>query len=486
MKQKRLRVQLIISGGLLLCLMLLGWWVSQPQPALMNQQLKVSYPKVRAFDLNASTIAPQVAIYGEVSVAAPTVIKSPRSGDVESVLVSIGQSVTPSTLMMTMDRTDLKRSLGQRQADQDSLQAKIRAETISHKSNQKQLGLLERQRASALDSLDVDIKTEALRQNSRLSQLDDLKSLIKITKSDWLRKQDLEKKGAVTQQVVELAYQTFLQQQMELKQLQSQIDQHQHVMAKLEQQQLNTKAGYNRQISDVNLRLNTHSARMQEFKQQQKKLSLDIDSINEGLTESSIVSPVRGVVGDVLVTKGMRVGPNEPCIRLLSNDQVYIKADVPNDLYNRMNLSLRHSDQLKAYWIQDGSAALPLKFKGFHPIANGGQRVAEFLVKDLNSSLQLQQGLPVTLRLTLPGINNVYPIPPSSMYPGNYLMVIDHHSVLKRVAVSKVGYRWDENNRLQVLIRSDENLDGLQAVLNYQPSLIDGSKVIVESAKPKV
>ena len=486
MQQKNRRLQWVFSVTVLLCVGGFAgylWSTPSPSPALSDTQRAV---KVGVVQLSQGAHAPQARVFGRVVVPTPVTLRVKVSGTVESVLVSSADTVKLGQVLFRLDTTDLSRRLEQAKADKKAFEVRLKSEIRNNRLNIERRKKREKQFSSRLQSIQTNIASEnqmyASIQDQRLTQIALLESLEK----DLVAQTTLKKKGVLSERAWAQVERSVLSQRARIKDLDAQLKQHRYQISRMEQGIVDARLELDTALLELDTLIDTHGNRVQELQVQMKKVEIGIDMLQDDMKEAEYISPVAGKVDHVSVVKGADVSPGEMAVRVLPLDQYQIRVQLSDMLLQAIQAPFAEGRRIAAKIIAPDSL-METATNGLEkvlPSVSSGVRqgVVYFKATKLLHVYDLQ---PVTLELTLPKQEKVYPIPTTALYPGSKVFVLDEDAEdarLRAVKVEEVGYDWS-NGTPRLLVRALESLDQRKIIAHYVPVAVEGLRVVYDRTK---
>ncbi len=231
--------------------------------------------------------------------------------------------------------------------------------------------------------------------------------------------------------------------------------------------------------AEVNLALRIEPFRQVDFEMarigiQQAEAALELANLQ--LDETTIQAPFDGVIAELHITKGSRVGPQAP-IALLISQELEAQVEVQESRIGQVETGQNASLNITAYPGQD----FPGVVTSIAPVANKNTRTFAVAVTPTDGSGFLRSGMFADVSILAQENQNTILAPRTAIIQGeqpSVYVVNDDNTVEQRDITTGLF----DNQRTEIL-------SGLKAgdavVIAGQPNLIDGAKVEV-SNDPRV
>lgn len=364
---------------------------------------------VQVQTIRLQSISPSILLYGQVESPFIARLAATIQADVKTVAVKQGDFVEKEQLLIELDDKEAALQLQQKQADVDDVIAQIELEKQQYKSN----------------------------QNAYVYQ----KNMLVISQKEVKRLSNLTKQQISSQSALETAQSAVEQGNLSLNSLLYQIKSHETKL-----QQLQAKLAKNQALLAL--------------------AQLDVDS-------ASIKSPYQGRILEVNVAQGDRVKVNEVLLTLYNQEDLEIRAQVPDNYLNIIKKAWKEDMVLmaKANYLDQ---ALTIPLTRLSAQSENGGVTAFFSLKNY-PDIEVNRNL--SLRLFLPEINGVVAIPNSALYELNKVYIVQNQQ-LKSIQVKQVGEVVEDGQQF-LLIKSPLLTSGQKLVITQLPNAINGLQIKV-------
>lgn len=214
--------------------------------------------------------------------------------------------------------------------------------------------------------------------------------------------------------------------------------------------------------------------KMLEARQKQAKARLSEAELK--IKRGSIVAPFDAVISSVPVTVGDRVATGDLLTSLYPLNSLEIRAHIANDYVDRIRAAISRGDSIKARLNKENNSIV------FELLRLSGEAKAtgiDAYFGNSDNQLNLRPGELLTLRLSLPAVDDAIAIPYQAIY-GNSRIYLNRDNRLFGVDVETIGQIQDTNatnNEAQLLIRSDSIESNDKIVVTHLPNAVTGLKV---------
>ncbi|OFI06750.1 multidrug resistance protein MdtN [Clostridium acetireducens DSM 10703] len=250
-----------------------------------EEKQEESYTPVEVSTAKKDEIYNYTVLTGKVEADKDVQIAPKTPGKVESVNVKVGDKVKAGTVLFTLDKSDLQKSL-------DMAKSGI---------NQARAGL---------DSARGGVNTAKAAYDAAKANYNSNYEKIQNAKVNLKRMEELYKEGIISKADLEKA---------QLAASDSNVD---ALKAQLNQ----AEAAYNQSQSGIG---NAQAA--------YEKAEVGYRQAQDVLKDASVTSPIDGIVASVNVEKGEMASNMQPSITVVGVDKLYIKVDVSENLVTKLN-----------------------------------------------------------------------------------------------------------------------------------------------------
>jgi RND family efflux transporter MFP subunit len=373
---------------------------AQPEKAWLVDSVAVKYQR----------LAPEVTIYGRVETPRDANLKAAIEADVIEVNVLEGITVNENDVLIQLDVTDVQLAMQQRAADVDEARALINSETQRYQRDQ---GLLANQ-----------------------------KQLVNLADKAVQRAKKLESSRLASQAALDEALAAYEQQELALKQLQHDI--------------------------------NEHPARLAQLKAALSRAQALLEQSKVNLARSEIRAPFDGRVAGLTVALGDRVRAGDSLLTIYDLNQLEVRAQIPGRYIAQVRRMLNEGQTLTASaWLDGEEKMLTLARLSGEVRQDSGGIDGLFRLKDNHEPLPL--GTFVELQLQLAEQDKVIELPFSALYGMNRVYLIeDEH--LRSITIERIGEKNAADGNT-LLIRSEELEAGDLIATTQLPNAITGLRV---------
>ena len=364
--------------------------------------------QVEAIAVQPRRLSPVLTLYGKVEAPALMRATAPAASQVIEVRVREGQEVAAGQLLVRLDPRDFKPQVLEAEAEIAELEAQLELERLRHGSDM-----------------------QALKHEEQLLQLLQ-NQLVRVEK---LRKRGLGSEAALDQARMEVARQR-------------------------------------KAVVDRRLAVQQHQARQLQLQARLEKARARLVRAQLALERSRVIAPFAGVVAEVGVAMGDRVGQNQLLVSLFSWQDLEVRARIPAPFQSEIHRSLERGDLLDAK-----GESLGMRFR-LQLARLAGQAEAggiDALFRVTEGARQLRMNLPVTVQLQRPAKDHVVAVPYAALYGSRRLYRIVAGR-LQSVEVTPLG-DYPKNGQTWLLVQSPELRAGDQILVTHLPNAADGLAV---------
>ena len=324
-------IPLLVLGVAVAGFMALRATRAQRPPVVVEEK---AYP-VQVLEVQPGPLAPEILLYGRVESPRTAVLSAAVGADVVEVTAREGDTVAQGSQLLTLDDSDIRLRVAQRQADVDEAGALIDSEQTRHKANLETLSLEQRVVALAGD----EVK----------------------------RIESLQGRGLSSRSLRDQARQ----------------DQNKQAMQVIKRQQ---------DIADHDARLVSLKARLARVEALLAQARLD-------LGRTRVRAPFTGRITSVSVAPGDRVAIGSPLLEMFDIDAVELRAQVPSSQLSVVRAALSSGVPVHGQAMLDtGAVTVRLdRFAARTDPASGG--IDGLLAVPRGEQLTIGRIVPVRLRL---------------------------------------------------------------------------------------
>ena len=353
--------------------------------------------------------APSVTLYGRIESLWSSELTAAVSADVQEVAVVEGDRVSRGDVLVRLDDRDERLELAQREAELKQAEARIATEITRHKANQ-----------------------EALPREQ---------SLLKLTRGEVSRLQDLVQKKVGAQSALDTALQALEKQAIALSLRQQAVDE--------------------------------HPARMAEVEAARDRAEALRDQALLELERATVLAPFNGRIAKVLVSPGRRARVGDPLVSLYDTDELMVRAQLPNRHLPAIRAAIAAGHPLSVRGEIDG-IALQADLRSLAGEAGSGTGGIDGLFRLVQGGEQFSQGRFVRLQLSLPPRDDLIALPHEAIYGTDRIYLLDEDSRMRPQQVERVGETRTADGETRVLIRASGLAAGVTVVTTQLPNALDG------------
>lgn len=361
---------------------------------------------VRTQTVQPAAYAPELQLYGQLESPHQATLTAAISAFVEQVDVREGQVVNQGQRLLQLDQRDVALVVRQRQADLDNVQARLDSALTQHQANQKALAIEQQ--------------------------------LLALAQRNVQRYQDLAKRQVAAQGQLDDAKRSYQQQALALNNRRQTIDSFAATQAQLAAERSRLQALYDAALLD-----------------QQRSI---------------ISAPFNARITAVKVAQGDRVRSGDALLSLYDNQQIQIRAKLPDRVLGAVEHALANGQTLPA------TAYLGNQLLHLHLVRLAGQVTPDKTGVDAFFELAKGQTAPplgqtLAITLALPEQDNLIAIPATALYGTDQVYRVVQGK-LQAVTVTRAGYRQDH-----ILIHAGTLNPGDALVTTQLPNAITGLPV---------
>lgn len=382
----------------------------KPKPVAVTERAWL----VSTVEAHPARFTPNVTLYGRVESLWSSELTAAVSADVQEVAVVEGDSVVKGDLLVRLDDRDKRLELAQREAELKQAEARIATEITRHRANQ-----------------------EALPREQ---------SLLKLTRGEVSRLQDLVKKKVGAQSALDTARQALERQAIALSLRQQAVDE--------------------------------HVARMADVEAARDRAGALRDQAMLELERATVVAPFNGRIARVLVSPGRRVRVGDPLVSLYDTDELEIRAQLPNRHLPAIRKALIAGEPLSVQGEIDGMT-LQAELRSLAGEAGSGTGGVDGLFRLVQGGSQISQGRFIRLELSLPPQGGLVALPHEAIYGTDRVYLLDGDSRMLPHRVERVGETRMADGSTRVLVRAPELAVGATVITTQLPNALEGLLVRV-------
>ena len=345
-KSRALPLVIVLATAVLLIIFKLV----QPEPPVKAKEEK-SWT-VQTHRLINGAKSPQLELYGSVESPYTATITSIIDADVQSLEVNEGNYVTMGQSLISLDDTEARLSL----EDKNSSVAELEALIISEKNRYK----------NDLTALKLE------------------KSLVNLAEKKLAREEKTSKSNLTSQASLDAQKEALNNQKLALNSRQLNITDHPARLAQLE-------------------------ARLSRSRALVEQAEID-------LARAAVTAPFDGTILKTLVSPGERVRPGEAMLEMYATDRIELRAQLPQKFISIVKRSLAQQQPFQATVKTDNGERVVTLDRISGSIANDGHGVDALFKVESDAADTFTIGDTLEMTLELPAIEDVFSVPVSSIY----------------------------------------------------------------------
>ncbi|MFG1489792.1 HlyD family efflux transporter periplasmic adaptor subunit [Oceanospirillum sp. HFRX-1_2] len=370
-----------------------------------------------------SVFTPQVKLLGKTESPFQTQVTSAVNGYVTAVHALEGDLLPEGDVLIELDTRDSQILLQQRKADLDNQNALLNSEKLQQKNN-----------------------LEMLKQDQ---------ALLELNQASVQRLKALVRQGSASQSSLDEAQQALIRQKMTLA---------------------------NRELSIRNFdnRLTQITAQRDKAKALYQQAQLDLE-------RTRAKAPFDARVSSLMVAPGDRVSPGKALATLYSQNQMELRAQLPNDLLTQLNLINHNENKPQSLRLQAEAhyqgQRIPLVLRGLSAEVRAGQGGIDALFRFSPESPLLKQlpiGQALAVTLYLPPVEQAIALPGTAFYGQNRIYLVEKDQLVSH-EVKRLGTIQTHENQLNILISAETIPANSQILITQLPNAITGLPVRIVS-----
>ena len=409
-KQKILPILVIIIVAI--CILALYFFKpSARAKATPNNAWRVSVQKA-----HLSSNTPQLSLIGQVESPRETTLASPSNAYVNEVLVAEGNVVKKGQLLVTLDTSDEKLRLAQREADVSDLNAQITAEKNRYQSD--------------IEALTIE------------------KGLSKLASKASTRYGNLAKRQVGSD------VQWDESKQAEGKQSLSLI---------------------NRELA-----IQDHPNRLARLQAQLARVSALRDQSALDLARTQITAPFNGRITKLPISPQNRLRTGDTVLTLYDTDSIEIRAQVPLKYLPTFELALQQQKPITGNFTSLGQSISITLSRLSGAIEKGKGGIDGLFSIAANPQTQqafpITVGRSLSISLELPAVSKSIIVPTQAIYGQDRIYTVKN-SLLESHQIKRVGTQTALDGSLRFLIDSANIREGEDILITQVPNAISGMEV---------
>ncbi|MEH6577983.1 MAG: biotin/lipoyl-binding protein [Amphritea sp.] len=381
-------------------------------PAAPSRPIQEKVWNVKVIPATFETRQPQLTLYGRIESPRSSTLSSSVTAYVAKLNTAEGKRVKKGDILIRLDARDAQLLLDQREADRARIEAMIETERVRFQADQKAL-VIERE-------------------------------LVAISQSTVARFQNLKKRQVASQTQLDDARRTQQQQALSL----------------------NTRE---QAIAD-------HPNRLAQLKAQLQQATALRDTATLDLERTEIKAPFDSRIAKINIAPGYRVSTGDTLLTLYNDQNLEVRAQIPNRFLARIRGELDRSGSMLAIGQLEGQP-ITLQLDRIAGRVLGKVGVdALFLIN--SNETPLEPGRVIALNLKLPPVEQVLSLPPQAIYGTDRVYrVVDNR--LEAHQINRLGDAVDSDGNPLILVTSSTLKPDDSVVATQLPNAISGLRVKV-------
>ncbi|MBV1921535.1 MAG: HlyD family efflux transporter periplasmic adaptor subunit [Pseudomonadales bacterium] len=381
-----------------------------------NNAWRVSVQKA-----HLSSNTPQLSLIGQVESPRETTLASPSNAYVNEVLIAEGNLVKKGQLLVTLDTSDEKLRLAQREADVADVNAQITAENNRFQSDIEAL------------AIEKDLSKLASKASTRY--------------------------GKLAKRQVGSDVQWDESKQAEGKQLLSLI---------------------NRELA-----IQDHPNRIARLQAQLARVSALRDQSALDLARTQITAPFNGRITKLPISPQNRLRTGDTVLTLYDTDAIEIRAQIPLKYLSTFELALQQQNLIAGNFTSLGkNIPITLsRLSGAIEKGKGGIDGLFSIAIDPQTlqAFPITVGRSLSISLKLPAVNKSIIVPTQAIYGQDRIYTVVN-SLLVSHQIKRVGTQTSHDGSLRFLIDSANIPEGADILITQVPNAISGMEVQITNS----
>lgn len=301
------------------------------------------------------------------------------------------------------------------------------------------------QQRAQLDSLKAQLNTQLLQHQTNQKALAVEREMYQIAERSLERQSDLSSRNLASREQQDSAEMNLAQRRLNIVSREQAI------------------ANHPNQVSQLKASIAQAEAQL---------ASLELDR-----SRAEVVAPFDGRVNSLSVSAGDRVRNGDLLARIYPTSALEVRAQIPTRILPLIKMNNDTAQTLSAMLELDGRQMALTLDRLSAQVASGSAGV-DAMFRFVDTSYAPEPGRTLSLKLNLPVIDNLIPLPPVALYGTDRVYrVVD--SRLEAVKVEHYGDRQLSSGEPQVLVRSDALNAGDQIITTQLPNAVSGMLVEV-------
>ena len=416
-KQKVLPILVIIVVAI--CILALYFFKPSARAKVTpNNAWRVSVQKA-----HLSSNTPQLSLIGQVESPRATTLASPSNAYVNEVLVAEGNLVKKGQLLVTLDTSDEKLRLAQREADVADLNAQITAENNRFRS---------------------DIEALAIE-----------KDLSKLANKASTRYGNLAKRQVGSDVQWDESKQAAGKQSLSLINRELAIQDHPNRLARLQAQLARVSALRDQSVLD--------------------------------LSRTQVVAPFNGRITKLPISPQNRLRTGDTVLTLYDTDAIEVRAQIPLKYLSIFEFALAQQKPIAGSFTSLGQSIPITLSRLSGAIEKGKGGIDGLFSIAINPQTQqafpITVGRSLSISLELPAINKSIIVPTQAIYGQDRIYTVQN-ALLVSHQITRVGTQTSKDGSLRFLIDGANIKEGADILITQVPNAISGMEVHITNTNP--
>ena len=383
-------------------------------------------------------IAPEITLYGSVEASETAQLSSTVSAFVTQVNISRGDNIKKGQKLVVLDDSELRLTLAQRKASVRDVEARIKSEINSDKTNQQALIIEQQLQAVNQKNFEARIKSELNSDKTNQQALIIEQQLQAVNQKNFERQQQLVAQKLAPTSHLEDATRALQQQQLSLLNRKNTNSDHPNRIAQLESQ-------------------------LTQSKIQLQFALLDVE-------RTQIVAPFDGRVLSVETALGNRVRNGDRVVKLYNIQSLELRSQIPARYLPMMQTADSGRGLEASTFHQGRTYRLTLDRLSAEASSSQGGIDAFF---SLGGSQNIEVGRNLQVKVKLPIQKNVAALPELAIYGQNRIYrIVDQR--LQVLSIIRVGDWTSPAGDRLTLVRSNELRSGDKVLITQLPNAVTG------------
>ena len=383
-------------------------------------------------------IAPEITLYGSIEAGETAQLSSTVSAFVTQVNISRGDSIKKGQKLVVLDDSELRLTLAQRKASVRDVEARIKSEMNSDKTNQQAFIIEQQLLAINQTNFQALIKSEINSDKTNQQALLIEQQLQAVNQKNFERQQQLVAQKLAPTSRLEDATRALQQQQLSLLNRKNTNSDHPNRIAQLESQ-------------------------LTQSKIQLQFALLDVE-------RTQIVAPFDGRVLSVDTALGNRVRNGDRVVKLYNIQSLELRSQIPARYLPMMQTADSGRGLEASTFHQGRTYRLTLDRLSAEASSSQGGIDAFF---SLGGSQNIEVGRNLQVKVKLPTQKNVAALPELAIYGQNRIYrIVDQR--LQVLSIIRVGDWTSPAGDRLTLVRSNELRSGDKVLITQLPNAVTG------------